>query len=99
MLRPAALIAVLCLAATANAADGKNSGTTVILSDRDRGRTIGKVDGETVVLQSTPGGTVGKIGNDKVLLHADGRGNTVGKVGSRKMFCLTDPASGLTLCK
>jgi hypothetical protein len=102
-MRPlAALFAALFLAGPALAADqpARQTGAgTVILTDPQQGRTLGKVDGETVVLQNTPTGTVGKIGKDKVLLHKDGQGNTLGKVGNQKVFCHTDPTTGVTLCK
>lgn len=103
MRRLAILVAVACLAQPACAAE-RNDKTrkpvdTVILSDPAQGRTLGKVGGDPVVLQSTPHGTVGKMGKDKVMLHKDGYGNTLGKVGDRKLFCHTDAATGLTLCK
>ncbi|HSV28741.1 MAG TPA: hypothetical protein VLL76_04255, partial [Candidatus Omnitrophota bacterium] len=63
------------------------------------GQTVGKVDGETVILKNTPTGTVGKIGKDKVVTHTDGHGNTVGKVGNKKVFCHSNPATGVTICK
>lgn len=92
------LALVLTLAAgAALAADQKNG--TVILSDPQQGRTLGKIDGETVVLQKTPTGTMGKIGKDKVILHKDGQGNTLGKVGNQKVFCHADPVTGITICK
>ena len=71
----------------------------VILSDPKQGRTMGKIDGETIMLQKTPTGTVGKVGKDKVILHKDGNGNTLGKVGNQRVFCHSDPVSGLTFCK
>lgn len=82
-----------------DAKTNRDGGGMVILSDPAQGRTMGKVNGEAVVLQNTPTGTVGKIGKDKVLLHRDGNGNSLGKVGDRKLLCHTDAASGLTLCK
>lgn len=91
----AAVAAALCSAA-AVAADRK---PTVIVSPPGSDTTIGKVDGEAVVLKKTPTGTVGRIGKDKVLLHKDGHGNTIGKVGKDKLFCHSDPATGLTVCK
>lgn len=98
-MRPLVLLALCALAcAPAMAADNRD-GKMVILSDPAQGRTVGRIDGDTVMLQKTPGGTVGKIGKDKVLLHKDGQGNTLGKVGDRKMFCHSDPATGITLCK
>lgn len=98
-MRPFVLLALFALAcAPALAADNKD-GKMVILSDPQQGRTLGKVDGDTVVLQKTPNGTVGKIGKDKVLLHKDGQGNTLGKVGNQKLFCHSDPTTGITLCK
>ncbi|MBC7953448.1 MAG: hypothetical protein H7Z12_16710 [Rhodospirillaceae bacterium] len=100
MLRLAAVL-VLAVATNAWAAETatKNSDTMVILSDPKQGRTMGKVNGETIMLQNTPTGTVGKMGKDKVILHKDGNGNTMGKVGDKKMFCHSDPVTGLTLCK
>lgn len=91
------LVANLAIAAAAWGQDSQKK--TVILSDPRQGLTVGKVDGETMVLQTTPTGTVGRIGKDKVLLHKDGNGNTMGKVGKKKLFCHSDPATGLTLCK
>lgn len=104
MRRVAILSAVLLLAAAPALAADRNdkalkSIDTIILSHPAQGRTVGKVGGEPVVLQRTPTGTVGKMGKDKVMVHKDGYGNTMGKVGDRKLFCHTDPASGLTLCK
>lgn len=102
MLRRAITVIALGLATTAAWAEDsarKKSAATVILSDPQQGRTVGKVDGETVVLQKTPTGTVGKIGKDKVILHTDANGNTVGKVGDQRVFCHSDPVSGLTICK
>lgn len=99
MIRLFAALLVACLAAPALAADAVKNGGTIILSDPKQGRTMGKVDGETVVLQNTPTGTVGKIGKDKVLTHRDGNGNTLGKVGDKRLFCHTDPTTGVTLCK
>lgn len=99
MVRYAALLFVLTTCGPAWAAEAPRTDATVILSDPAQGRTLGKVGGETMVLQNTPGGTVGKIGKDKVLLHKDAQGNTLGKVGNQRLFCHTDPASGLTLCK
>lgn len=94
------VMTILCLTALpALAADGGASSPTIILSDPASGRTMGKIDGETIILQKTQTGMVGKMGKDKVLLHSDRNGNTVGKVGDRKLFCHSDPVSGLTLCK
>lgn len=103
-MRRLAVLSVVAFAITpAWAADGdgnkRKPADMVILSDPAQGRTIGKVGGDPVLLQQTPNGTVGKIGKDKVLLHKDGNGNTLGKVGDRKLFCHTDAATGLTLCK
>lgn len=100
-------LAVLCLlvlaAMPAWAVDGdgksRQPADMMILSDPARGHTMGKAGGDPVLLQQTPNGTVGKVGKDKVLLHKDGNGNTLGKVGDRKLFCHTDAATGLTLCK
>ncbi|MCR6631020.1 MAG: hypothetical protein NVV74_13780 [Magnetospirillum sp.] len=98
-MRPSpALLFAACVLAVPAWAEQKTGGT-IILSDPAQGRTLGKVDGETVVLQNTPTGTVGKLGKDKVLLLKDSQGNTLGKVGDRRLFCHTDPASGVTLCK
>ncbi len=72
---------------------------TVIVSPPGSDTTIGKVDGETVVLKKIPTGTVGKVGKDKVILHSDGNGNTIGKIGNGKVFCHSDAATGLTICK
>ena len=97
------LAAALCLVLPAQAAERndktRKAADAVILSDPAQGRTLGKVGGDAVLLQSTPNGTVGKLGQDKVLLHKDGHGNTLGKVGDRKLFCHTDAATGVTLCK
>lgn len=103
-MRPlAVLAAILCLAQPVLAAERNDKmrqpADMAILSDSAQGRTLGKVGGAPLLLQSTPGGTVGKMGNDKVMLHKDGYGNTMGKVGDRKLFCHTDAATGLTLCK
>jgi hypothetical protein len=73
--------------------------STVIVSPPGSDTTIGKIDGETILLKKTPTGTVGKIGKDKVILHKDGNGNTIGKVGNEKVFCHSDAATGLTICK
>lgn len=103
-MRPLVVLAViLCLAQPAWGAARddrtRKPADMAILSDPAQGRTLGKVGGAPLLLQSTPGGTVGKMGNDKVMLHKDGYGNTMGKVGDRKLFCHTDAATGLTLCK
>lgn len=87
---------MVLVAGSAMAADSK---PTVIVTPPGSDTTIGKVDGETVLLKKTPTGTVGKIGKDKVLLHKDGQGNTIGKVGKDKVFCHADPTTGLTICK
>jgi len=89
-------LALMLVSAAASAADKTD---TIILSDPQQGRTLGKIDGETVVLQRTPTGTIGKIGKDKVILHKDGRGNTMGKVGDKKIFCHSDPVTGFRICK
>ena len=94
MLRLALVLAIV--SGAASAADKKD---TVILSDPQQGRTLGKIDGETVVLQKTPNGTMGKIGKDKVILHKDGQGNTIGKIGDKKIFCHSDPVTGIRICK
>lgn len=94
MLRLAALFCVL-----AGAAWGQDGKATILMTDPASGRTIGKVGGETVVLQNHGTGTVGKIGKDKVLVHKDAQGNTLGQVGDRRLFCHTDPASGVSICK
>jgi hypothetical protein len=100
MLRSAILlVAAFALGNAAWAADAARDRGMVILSDPQQGRTMGKLDGETIILQKTPNGTVGKMGKDKVFLHKDGQGNTMGKVGDKKMFCHTDTATGMTLCK
>lgn len=100
MLRFATMLAVLGLATAAGAAEPPKKDTgMVILSDPKQGRTMGKIDGETIMLQNTPTGTVGKMGKDKVILHKGGNGTTMGKVGNQKMFCHSDPVTGLTLCK
>lgn len=97
MFRPLGFAVVLLgLAASSWAADRK---PTVIVPDAGNGTTVGKIDGETVVLMKTPNGTVGKIGKDTMVLHSDGKGTTVGKVGKDKVFCHTDPGSGITICK
>lgn len=97
MLRFATVLVVLGLATSAGAEGTKEP--IVVLSDPKQGRTLGKVEGETIMLQNTPTGTVGKMGKDKVFLHRDGNGNTLGKVGNQRVFCHSDPVTGLTLCK
>ncbi len=94
MLRLAVILALASSAALA--ADKKE---TVILTDPQQGRTMGRLDGETIVLQQTANGTIGKIGKDKVIVHKDGHGNTLGKVGDTKIFCHTDAATGIRICK
>jgi hypothetical protein len=96
MVRPLILISLLLAAVPAWAEGSK---PTIIIPDAGNGTTIGKVDGETVLLKKTPNGTVGKIGKDKVILHSDGKGTTIGKIGKDKVFCHTDPKSGITICK
>lgn len=96
-MRPILLAAMLALMAGGATAETKKP--TVIVSKPRSDTTIGKVDGETIVLKKTPSGTVGKIGKDKVILHKDGNGNTIGKVGNDKVFCHSDAATGLTICK
>ncbi len=97
--------ALILASGTVSAADvrkpaAKSSGDgTFILTDREDGTTIGKLDGETILLQKTPDGTYGKMGKDKVILHKDGQGNTIGKIGDKKVFCHRDPESGLSFCK
>lgn len=99
MFRIATLL-VVALVSAAWAAEPKPKDTgMVILSDPKQGRTMGKIDGETIMLQKTPTGTIGKVGKDKVILHKDGNGNTLGKVGNQRVFCHSDPVSGLTFCK
>lgn len=93
------LILAVMFALTATAAAAEDKTKTVILSPPGSGTTIGKIDGETVLLKKTPAGTIGRIGKDKVILHSDGRGNTMAKVGKDKVFCHSDPSSGLTICK
>lgn len=94
MLRLAVVFCVFTGGAWAQ--DGKAS---ILMTDPASGRTIGKVDGETVILQNSGTTTVGKIGKDKVLVRKDTQGNTLGKVGDRRLFCHTDAASGVSICK
>lgn len=96
MIRLPLVAAVLLVAGSALAEEKK---ATIIVPDTGTGVTVGKVDGETVLLKKTPNGTVGRIGKDTVILHSDGKGTTVGKVGNDKLLCHTDPRSGVTICK
>jgi hypothetical protein len=92
------LAVILALASTgmALAADKQE---TLILTDPNQGRTLGRLNGENVVLQQTPTGTVGKIGADTVITHQDGHGNIIGKIGDKKIFCHTDAVTGIRICK